>query len=154
VAGAVGKSERRFAQVQGRKCLIVSDTAESKDGAQARQGCAAGGEKRSAVCDFFGRGFVLGRDAADGVGDHAVDEFEAIDWISAIRSLGEPVGEKGGVEELAGVIPGEWASGAIGTLQARRKADNEKAGVVSSKRRDRCIEPAGFVLPIVITESS
>ena len=96
----------------------------------------------------LGRGrLVLGRHAAHGVGDHAVDQLEAVVGSCLVAAARKAEGEQCLVQQVARVVAGERAAGAIGALQARRQPHDQQpraVGVLSTERGDGAVEPSGL----------
>src|SRR4029453_18109750 len=79
-----------------------------------------------AACSYFlRRRLVLGRYATHRIGDPTIDEFQAIVGMRAVIAASKAKLEQRIVEEHAGVIAGERATGATCALQPGGKADDQ-----------------------------
>ena len=118
--GPVSERERHFAHSQGRKNRAVGDGAQRQDYAQVRQSLDRIGQKRTASGNFRADGFVLGRDAANGIGDLTADQFKAVIGSGIVVSPGQTKFAEGCVQQIARVIAGKGTARPVGTAQAGR----------------------------------
>jgi len=66
--------------------------------------------------------------AAHGIGDSAVRQFEPVICRRAERLIGKAVIEQGLIQQDAGEISRERATGGIGPVHARRQPDDQQTG--------------------------
>ena len=92
------------------------------------------------------------RNTAHGVRDGAATQRQTIVRTTIVAARRPAVREERRVEEIAGEVAGERASGAIGTSQTRRETNNEEFRVSRSEARDRRVEPAGLPFTSVVTK--
>ena len=94
------------------------------------------------VADLGRRRLVLGRHAAHGVGDHAVDELEVLRRrIGSCLPRAKPCLEQRRVEQIAGVIAGERTPGPVRAAKAGRQPHDQQPRIVVTEGRDCTVEP-------------
>jgi hypothetical protein len=153
VNGAMGKGHRRGAQSKRLDSCFMGDAAERHDGAEPRHALDGRQKKRPAIGDFRRKRFVLGRDAVHAIGDAAINQHHAVVRPGLIGAGGETIFDQSGVEQVACVIAGEGAPGAIGALQARREPDDREPSVPVAESRNRCVEPLRFLHAVGLAKS-
>jgi hypothetical protein len=108
---------------------VPGDSAQGEDDALTPEESPFGVEEVGASGDFVRGGFIAGWGTAGGGADVAVGEFEAV----VARGRGGLVGQAGavesGIKEVAAVIAGEDAAGAVGAVGAGGEADDPDAGL-------------------------
>ena len=106
-------------------------------------------QKPPAIADFATNRFVFRRNAANGIGDGRIDEYEAI-----IGPRGECAARKTefmerAIEQVAGIVAGEWSPRTVGAAQARRQPDEQQSHLIDAaggqEGRHRRIVPAGLL---------
>ena len=122
----------------------MCDPAQRDDGAQPRHGLDRPQQKLPAGVDLDRQRLVLRRHAAHRIADAAVHQRQPVVWPGVIRAGRKAVVEQRGVEQVAGIVAGEWPPGAVGALDPGGEADNHQFGVVGPERGHRRIEPVGF----------
>jgi len=75
--------------------------------------------------DLPTRRLIFRRQAFDGVGDAAVDQFQTVFPVCGISLVTETKFIQGVVQKDARKITGEWSAAGIGTVHARGEADNQ-----------------------------
>src|SRR4051794_12377955 len=121
----------------------MGDLAERDQDADPGQRRQRSLEIGAAGRDLLGDRLVAGREAFDGVEDDRAIELETIVRVSPIFAPGEAELEQGRVEQLAGIIAGEWPPGPVGALLAGREADDCEPRIAVAERRDRRVPPGG-----------
>src|SRR3546814_6621790 len=66
--------------------------------------------------------------AFDRIGDATSHQLQAVVRIGLELAPGKAVADQRAVEQVAGIIAGKRPAGAVGTLQARREADDQQRG--------------------------
>src|SRR6202040_4029921 len=102
--------------------------------------------------ELEGQRLVLGRQAAHGIGDAAIDEMQPVVRIGAIGALGEAELQQGRIEQVAGIVAGEWPAGAVGAAHAGRQPDDQDARLEVAERAHRRILPVGILAPELVPE--
>lgn len=141
---AVGEGEAGADFADGFKIVVVRDAAEGDDGAQVAEEFEFAFEEGTAGADFRGERLVVRWRAAGGGGDVGSLEGKSVVAAPAFRLGGEAGVVKRGVEKVAGLVAGEHAAGAVGSVSAGGEADDEKAGVRIAESGDR-FTPIVFV---------
>ncbi|MGY4294467.1 hypothetical protein ACVWXN_002562 [Bradyrhizobium sp. i1.4.4] len=119
----------------------MRNPSERDDRAQLRHRRQGSPEKLAAGVDLDRQRLVLWRNAMHGIGDPAVDQLQAVVGPRLIGALGEAVFEQRGVEQVAGIVAGEGAAGAVGALHAWCKADDQQARLDVAEGGDRRVVP-------------
>src|SRR5690606_2816833 len=92
--------------------------------------------------------FVLWGNAADGVGDCRIEKLKAVVRTRFEDTLGEAEFHQRGIEQVAGIVPGERPACPVRSAQTRRKADDQHTNVLLAATRQeawhRAIEPFGL----------
>lgn len=114
------------------------------DGREAGQGGHLSFEKSATRLDFLRDRFVFGRHAANRIGDQHARQYQPIVRSLVIITFRKSKAAQSGIEELAGIIAGEWPAGAIGALEAWRKPNDQQTRVGIAEGRNRRIEPLGM----------
>ena len=119
----------------------MCNRAERDDGAQLLH-FGHGGIEEIAAGRNFGSGRLVFRwYAAHRVGDSAVDQLQAVIRPRVEFTIRESETAECFVEQHAGVVAGEWPSGAVGALHTRREADDQQPCVDGAERGDRRVKP-------------
>lgn len=100
---------------------------------------------RLAVGEFFGRGFVVGRDAARGGGEVQVAQSQAVVARDRDGLVREPGAEEGGIEKIARGVAGELASRAVGAVRAGGESHYKDA-------RSRIAESGDGLAPVFFVD--
>lgn len=106
---------------------------QADDCGQAREAVEPRIKELATGADFGRRRLVFRRNTANGIGDHAINQFKAVVWASVESASGKTECTQCAVKKVAGVVTGEGATGPIGAFQSRCKTDNEQACVVGPK---------------------
>lgn len=120
----------------------LSQTDDDFDAWQCGDFC---GEVLAAVADLLREWFVSGRGAADDGGDPCVVKLEAVVASDGSGFVSEAEVVQDGVHEVTGAVPGEGASGAVGTMCSGSESNDEDTGARVSKAGDGAC-PVGLVL--------
>ncbi len=145
---AMREGKLRQAEFKRAKRALMRDPAEREHDPQSRQSRDRRRQIPAAGRDFRWGRFVLRRNAAHGVDDSAVDEFEPVVRAAIVGPCGQAEREQGAIKKVPGVVPGEWASGPVRAAQSRRKADDQETRVQFAKRGHWRIRPLGIVGPV------
>src|SRR6185369_5521247 len=94
-------------------------------------------EERPACSLLERRGLVLGRYAADGIGDPAPDQFHTIVGFSPVIAPREAVFDEARIEEFTRIVAGERPPRAVCAAQARGQSDDEERRVRRAEGRYR-----------------
>ena len=129
--------------------LVVRALAQGDDDLEIGHHRQLGLQERPAHGELDGQRLVLGRQAAHGIGDAAVDEVQPVVGIGAIDSLGEAELQQGRVEQVAGIVAGERPAGAVGAAHSGREPDDQQARVEVAERTDRRVLPIGICPELV-----
>ena len=105
------------------------------------QRCDAPAKRNPAGRDFVRGRLVLGRHAAHGVGDHAVDERQAVVGSRRVRAAGEAELEQRPVEQFAGKIAGEGAAVRLAPLSPGARPTISSARRCFAERGHRAVVP-------------
>jgi len=89
----------------------------------------------------------LRRHAANGIGNRAGNEPQAVVARGAIRAGGKAIFDQGLIKKIAGEIASKRPPRAVGTAQAGRETDHEEMGVKRSENRNRRIVPVWLRRP-------
>ena len=120
----------------------MGDLAERQQRLQLRQSAQFALEKRPARSDFGGERLVFRRHAAHGIGNAGAAERVAVIGTAVIDALGQPEFAQGGIEQVTGIVAGEWPSGPVRATQPGRQARRSAARApVGAERRHRAVEP-------------
>lgn len=122
----------------------MGDAAEGDDELQPGEGFYPCFEEGAALVYLRADGFVLRRHTADGIGDHAVFQGQAIVRSCLIIACCKTEFDQGRVEEIASVISGEGAAGSVCAFQPWGKADDQELRCLLAERGDGTVEPAGL----------
>ncbi len=113
-----GPSFDRSFPEQVVQVAIPGDFSETDDDSDFWQGGDLAAEVGGAGADFARSGFVSGRRAPYDRGDVGVAEFEAVLAVGGGGLRGEAERVQDRIQEVAGAVSGERASGAIGAVGA------------------------------------
>lgn len=130
----------------------MGDLAQGHHGTQPRHGFHFRIQEWTAGADFRRRGLVLRGHATHGIDDAGVLQRVAIMGRGAIGSAGEAELQQGAVKQVAGIIPGEGASGAVCSAHAGRKAHDQQARILRTEGGHWRIEPFRLLYPPFIPE--
>ena len=72
----------------------------------------------------------------DCVCNAAIDQCHPVIRPGLINAFGKTIFDQSGVEQVAGIVAGKRAPGAIGPLQSRRKANNHKPSVFDRRNQE------------------
>ena len=131
---------------------LLRDAAERNDGAELRHFGDCPAEKIAAGGDFLRGRLVLGRHAADRIGDTRVAHRDAIIRMGFVNALREAEFSQRLVQQPAGVVAGERPSCAICTFEPWRKADDQQLCDVIAKRWNWRIKPFRVRRSLDLTE--
>ena len=107
---------------------MTTRTLGSKSSSRSRVGAA--------FAELVRRRLVSGGSAMDGRGDVAVFEGQAVVRRRRVGLGSKPRAVERVVEEVSRAVAGEHAAGAVGSVGARREADDEQARRGVAERRD------------------
>jgi hypothetical protein len=129
--------EFSLAQTHGFDNGAMRDATQRHYDSISRQSLEFVREILVARIDFCTDRLVAGRQAFHGIGDAAIDEFEAI--VSRFRMVAraEAVLVQHLVQQDTRVIARERSTRAIGTVHARGKSNDQETRVCSAERRNR-----------------
>src|SRR5690349_1953768 len=82
----------------------------------------------AAIREFRWFGLVQRRNATHGIGNAHPPEFETIIRTGAVGTHSKPEFAQRVIEQRAGIIAGERASGAVRAAQTRGEADDQQLG--------------------------
>ncbi len=137
-AGAAG-------QTQGAHHIASGHVAQGHDHPQAGQGGQPRGQEGPAGRLLGRQRAVAGWGAAHRIGDHAVDQDEAVVGPRAIGAAGKAGVDQGLVEKDAGVIAGERPAGPVGSRSPRRQSHHQKARGRIAEGGGGAVEPVGVL---------
>ncbi len=120
----------------------VRQHAQRQHRPQIRHGSELGCQEPVAGGNLFRLRQIRRRHAADGVGDAAIHQRQAIGRIGAVMARRQAEFQQRLVEQNAGEITGKRPPGAIGAAHARRHAHDQQRRVQPAEARHRGIEPA------------
>jgi len=123
---AMAKLEARHASAERHRGGVVGDPPERDDRRKVRHFRNGGAQEIAAMGDLLAVRLVFGRHAAHRIGDAGVAQRKPVVRAGEKGAARKAEVEKGRVEEIAGVIAGERPPRPIGTLQPRRKADDQE----------------------------
>jgi hypothetical protein len=130
---------------QEGEIAVEGDLSETNDDANAREGLDLISQVGAAVADLLRGGFVTGRGAADDGGDPGVAELESVFACDRAGFAGEAKFVQDGIHEVAGAVTGEGAAGAISSVGAGGKAEDEDSSFGVSEARNGS-GPVGLIL--------
>jgi hypothetical protein len=133
---------------------LRSFKAEGQQHREARHGGQLGLEEAPAGLDLLGEGLVFGRHAANGIGDSAIDQLHAVVGAPSVGPAREAELGQRGVEQIAGVVAGEGAPGAVRALQAGSQADDQETRVQVPERRHGPVVEVGQAAPVYSAKGS
>ena len=130
--------------------LVVRALAEGDDDLEIGHHRQLALQERPALGELDGQRLVLGRQAAHGIGDAAIDQMQPVVGVGAVDALGEAELQQGRVQQVAGIVAGEGPAGAVGALHSGRQPDDQHARVEIAERAHRGVLPIGvFALELV-----
>ena len=127
-----------------REVAIEGNSAEADDDADAGQGLNLAGQVSSAIADLLRQGLVSRWSTADDGGDPGVAQLEAIVAMDGARLGGKAKLMQDGIHESAGAVPGEGASGSVGSMSAGGQTENQDAGARVAEAWNRT-RPIGLI---------
>ena len=119
----------------------MGDAPKRHDRAKLRHGRNRLHQELPAGVDLGRQRLVLRRHTAHRVADPAIDQLQSIVGAGLIDAFGKAVIEQGRVQQVAGVVAGERASGAVGALHAGREPDDQELCFGIAERIDRRVVP-------------
>ena len=122
---------------------IVRNPAQGNDHLQLRERANSRSQEAAAGVDFGWCGFVFRRYAAHRVGDHAIDQGQAVVRTGFEHALGKTELKERCVEKIAREITRKGAPRTIGTFQSRCQTYDQQTRARRSKRWNRPIMPIG-----------
>src|SRR3982074_3240792 len=147
-------AERRggAAVVERGHRALMGNPPERDDGAKISHLGDGGFEKSAAGLDLGRSGLVLRWHAPHRVGDPRIDKGQAIIRSRFIAAASKLEMLERFVEEIAGVIAGEWSTCAVRALEAGSQAHDQKPRITSTERSYRRVEPVGLAATPIFSE--
>ena len=139
-------AERVVFELQSKRthCRIMTDLTQAEQHLDVGKRLDARFQERAALVDFSPNRFVLRRHAPHGIGDHCVFQAQPVIGAPVVGPLTKAELVQRGIEKIAGPIPSERSSCAVGSGHSWSQTDHQQLGVFISKTWDRAIEPIGF----------
>jgi len=128
----------------GAHDALMGYSAEREDGDKPGQGAQSALQIAPAGPDLSRGWLVLGGNAADRIGDQAIDQNKTVVDALAIGARREPERNQGFVQKMAGPVASERPPGAVGSAKAGREANNRQSGGWRAERVDRRVAPVRF----------
>lgn len=124
VGGAAGDDPGRE---QVGEVAVPGNLAQTDDDADRGERGDLRGEVGCAVADLLRRGLISWRSAANDGADPRIAQAESVVAVDCPRFGGKAELVQDGVHEVAGAVSGEGAAGAVGSVGAGSKAEDEHA---------------------------
>src|SRR5260370_479375 len=138
--GGKGAAERRHG-------TVVGDASQENERGQVghfRDRCL---EEIAALLDLFAGRLVLRRDAAHRVGEGRREGGRAVTRERGSFARRKAEAREGGVQQIARIVAGERATGAVRALQTRCKTDDQQTRRHRPERWYRGVVPSRLLLP-------
>ncbi len=127
----------------------MRDAAQRHDGLQRRQRIDPCTEERVAGLDLGRQWLVLRRHAAHRIGDHCIVERQPVPGVGLEGARGEAEVDERAIEQLARIVAGEGAAGAVGTGDTGCKARDQQPRIICAEYRHRRVEPVRMQIALL-----
>src|SRR5215831_2685430 len=125
----------------------MCDATERHDCSEVRHFGDGRLEEIAALPDLLADGLVFRRHAAHRIGDARIDKGQAIVRPRRIFAHGEAVARERFVQQIARIVAGERATGAVRALQPRREPDDQQSRHHRSEGGNRGVVPSWLPAP-------
>lgn len=138
---AVRERDPGPAHPKGSGHAVVGNPPKCNDRFQIGHQFDRSDEIGSAGTDFVRPRLVFGRETSHRVGHCGICQRQPVVRRGFVSPGRKAECNQRLVEEVASVVAGKRATSAVGTTQARCKANDQKLGTERAERRDRCVVP-------------